>query len=106
MTAVAIKMIPRLSLSQARKDNGWLGDIIAVHTVGEYDIVEYLHKPAGNSEDKTRKLHFTPYINGDRTSHSFMSLDAALVGAIAYKHEGPNTRADGYFMRAIGAEKN
>lgn len=29
------------------------------------------------------------------------SLDAALAGCIAYKHEGPNHRADVYFIRVI-----
>ncbi|PWQ83672.1 hypothetical protein DKX15_22430 [Enterococcus faecium] len=44
---------------------------------------------------------FHPFIDGNDTNHSFNSFDAALAGAIAYRAEGPNHHADGYFMKMI-----
>lgn len=35
------------------------------------------------------------------TNHSFHTLDEALAGAIAYRQEGCNHRADGYFIRSM-----
>lgn len=76
------------------------GDVIKVHSIGEYDVVEYMRKKMGYHDDE-EGIHFHPYIYGKDTNHTYESMDAALVGAIAYQAEGPNHRADVYFMRAI-----
>lgn len=72
----------------------WLGKSIKVHKIGEYQIVEYIDSDTGNS-------CFSSLINYESTNHSYGSLDSAIVGCIAYKHEGCNHRADQYFMKMI-----
>jgi hypothetical protein len=93
-----------ISWQQAVDDCGWLGPIIAIHTIGQYDIVEHWHNPASNDPDRNTYRCFSPFIDGKRTGCSFNSMDEALVGAIARRHDGANTRADLYFVRGIGAE--
>ncbi len=89
------------------------GKIIELHEVGPYVIAEcYPWKVArwengagGGSvrvgEIDPNALEFHGWVDGQNTSHSWGSLDAALVGCIAYKHEGPNHHADYYFMKMI-----
>ena len=81
---------------------GW-GQVICVHTVGEYDIIEYIPNQSSNvaDEDYDSSPCFHPYVDGCDISQSFHSLDQALVGAIAYKAEGPNGRAATYFFKMI-----
>lgn len=74
------------------------GTVREMHEVGMYVIVEY-------EKETTGEVAFHPYIDGVDTNHAYGSLDAALAGAIAIRHEGLNTRADTYFMRAIQAVK-
>jgi hypothetical protein len=85
------------------------GRVVARHYVGEYEIVEFVPNKAVNisQEEYDRRLaehptSFHPFINGKDTNHGYNSLDHALVGAIALKRDGLNTRADTYFMRAVG----
>lgn len=84
------------------------GPITFVHEVGPYQIVEYRRDMSNAGMVSMYADHgttyFHPYIDGKDTSHSYRSLDAALVGAIAYRAEGPNGSAGEYFMRMIGAE--
>lgn len=74
------------------------GTVRQMHDIGEYIIVEY-------TKETTGEIGFHPYISGVDTNHTYNSLDAALAGCIAMKYEGVNTRADTYFMRAVGAVK-
>jgi len=82
------------------------GEVIAFHKIGEYDIVEYHPwKRDGivvktNSPDYNKKSYHG-WIGERDTSHSWETLDAAIVGCIAYKHEGPNHKADFYFIRML-----
>lgn len=84
------------------------GKVIHTHLVGDYAIVEYIPSQASNvsDEDYAEQIAKHPrmfHIEG--ASRSYHSLDAALVGCVALKHDGINTRADGYFMRMIGADQ-
>jgi len=100
-------MIPSKTFAEFVKDVAWLGQAVAVHTVGDYEIVEYHPRIAVDSQlvNEIDREHFaySVYIRGTSTGRSFHTLDAALVGAIAYEYEGPNHRADYYFLRMIGA---
>jgi hypothetical protein len=93
-----------LTIAQAIEDTAWLGTVIKVHVIGPYDIVEYWRRPANNSEDRNTYRAFSTYIDSRRTSRSYSSLDEALAGCISIRHDGINTRADGYFIRGIGAD--
>lgn len=86
---------PDLSLPDGESFS-W-GHVHAVHRIGEYTIVEYKHRHSG-------EIAFHVYVGNKDTSTSFESLDAALVGAIAYKAEGPNSQAAWYFMKMIRSE--
>lgn len=71
------------------------GNVTKIHCIGEYQIVEYIGK-----EDN--KICYHGYINYSDTSHSYLSLDSALVGCIDYKYEGGNGKAAMYFGKMIG----
>lgn len=86
------------------------GKVVAIHEVGEYQIVEYVPNQSSNVSDADyaerlakHPTSFHPYIKGDDTSRSYHSLDEALVGVIAYRHDGLNSQAAGYFGKMIGA---
>ena len=68
------------------------GEIIKVHSVGEYQIVEYIRR-----EGKS----FHPYINYNDTSMSYESLDQALTGVVCEKIEGGNGRANMYLWKML-----
>jgi hypothetical protein len=81
------------------------GPIDQVHEIGPYQIVEYRHdmsRTTARDYSDHGRGQFHPFIDGKDTSQSFDSLDAALVGAIAYRHEGPDGSAAYYFMRMLG----
>lgn len=84
----------------------WLGPVVAVHAIGEYAFLEYkekVHAPnpdAGTIKDNSC---FSIFVDGDSIGRGASSLDSAMVTAIAYKHDGCNTRADAYFMLMIKA---
>ena len=46
-------------------------------------------------------IEFHTWLDGKDCCESFHTFDEALAGCIAYKHEGPNHRADVYFMRML-----
>ena len=86
------------------------GRIVRIHYVGEYQIIE--SKPwkrdgctvLSNQVDEFADHEFHPYLNETDAHESYESLDAALAGIIAYKHEGCNHRANRYFMKMIAKE--
>lgn len=75
------------------------GVITQVHKVGSYQIVEYREDEVWDSHGM---MLFHPYIDGRDTCHDYHSLDAALIGVIAYRADGPNTRADRYICKMLG----
>jgi hypothetical protein len=85
------------------------GVIDEVHEVGPYQIAQYrkdastyAHESAWVDHGKTM---FHIYVEGKDACQSFWTLDAALVGAIAYRAEGPNGQAAEYFMRMIDRDR-
>jgi len=70
------------------------GTVVAIHTLGEFDIVEYYN-------DNRLLTSFKPYRNGSAYPRSYGNLEEAIVGAIATKYDGGNTKSDTYFLRAI-----
>lgn len=82
------------------------GEVIADHAIGPYTIREF-HPferrekgSIGPGVDKS-KAHFHGYVNGADACCTWLTLDEALAGCIAYRAEGPNHRADEYFIRMI-----
>ena len=81
------------------------GQLIGVMQIGPYHVAEYYPWIYVNGRSKHTpdfdKLMFHPYVEEKDTNHSYPSLDAALAGAIAYRQEGINHRADLYFIAAL-----
>lgn len=84
----------------------WLGKFVASHEIGDYLIVE-LEEVDHNKSSKppTGKHLFHVFINGEDTSNSLLSLDEALVFAVARKYDGLNTWAHLYFCKGIGMKE-
>lgn len=85
------------------------GDVVAIHEVGPYAMVEYHPWVSVGVMVKTGvpdpdAVEFSTYVDGRNCSHSYGTLDAALAGCIAYRSEGPNHHADAYFIRSLGLE--
>lgn len=86
------------------REHAW-GPITAIHEVGDIQVVEYRRDTSNHSESQPwvwaehGTTVYSPYVEGRATSRSYASLDSALVGAIAYKREGPNGQAAAYFER-------
>lgn len=84
-------------------DCKWLGTIVQTHCIGEFQFVEYIC----NIGSDIGKHHFSACINFEETSRSYRSLESAMIGTIAYKYDGANSQAGGYFEKMIGlSEKN
>ena len=65
------------------------GKIVKVHKIGKYKIVEYKSYVYVNgvSTDKlNKKSSFHPFINNKDTSHSFNSLDKAMIFMVMYNN--------------------
>lgn len=82
------------------------GQVIAIHEIGPYTIVE--SHPWLEQDGRIRtgvpdptSIEFHTYVNGLCCSHSYPTLDEALAGCMAYRAEGPNHHADTYFIRSL-----
>lgn len=73
------------------------GQIIKIMDIGSYTVASFWYR----ATDTTEREMFHGWINGVDCGHSWDSLEAAIVGLIAYKNDGPNSRAGEYFMRMI-----
>jgi len=74
------------------------GELVKIHEITDYAIVEYVSDFNGSDKGQTR---YAGYVNGVDCAESYLDMDSALAGCIAYKHEGCNHRADGYFIKMI-----
>ena len=93
----------RLAIEEFQEGFPW-GKVVAVHTIGEYDIVEYKRWTYENGSMVYPRVpqvssSFHPYINGKDTHRSFDMMEKALVGAIAYRYDGCNSQAGSMFER-------
>lgn len=94
-------------MSDDLRDFHW-GRVLEVHTAGAYTILEFVPNQPSNVSDREwaqrPHLSFAAFVGDKDTHHSFHSLDEALAFCIAYRAEGPNTRASQYFIRSLGLE--
>jgi hypothetical protein len=107
--------------------SGWpWGEIVKVHRIDDYAIVEHKPTRAVNDSDEQwarrggdGQLLYHPYVPHQEkwdvfydTSHAYHSLDKALIAAIVFKHEwlerdlsaALNERLTDYIMRILGDE--
>ncbi len=82
------------------------GQVRQIHTIGEYDIIEY-HPwivegcSIRSGSPNLTEREFAGYVNGQRTHQSLSTLDEAIAFVIAYKYEGVQPRAWEYFMKML-----
>lgn len=75
------------------------GPIDKIHEIGEYQIIEYREDKSGFNRDAWEthnRTVFHPYVNGKDSHESFVTLDEAIVGAIAFKNQGAHSSAAYY----------
>jgi hypothetical protein len=81
------------------------GELIKIYRFFDYAIVEchphIFNGPIGTNKIDYAKSEYHPYINGEPITRCYEDFDSAIVGCIAYKYDGINTRADSYFMKMI-----
>ncbi len=83
------------------------GEIIKFYELEEYTIASFYPKwnDVKNEERKSyhkgKRIYFYAWVNKKSVGMHFNTLEEAIVGGIAYKHEGPNSQALLYFMRMI-----
>lgn len=86
------------------------GRIEHTYTVGPYAIVEFTRFAGANFPGGERSFH--AWVDGVDTSHSYASLDHALVACVTWRNEmlhrghgaAANESASGLFMRMIGPD--
>lgn len=74
------------------------GELLRVHRAGPYAAVECVSRLSD-------EVKYHSYVNDESTRNTHDSLREALAAAIAYEAEGPNHRADAYFMRMLRRSK-
>lgn len=85
------------------------GLVTEILTIRQFTIVEYhpyeIDAALNVFTDKiSEKFSYHVDVNGESTNTSYDSLQAALVGAIAYEAEGPNSHAAYYFMKMLSSD--
>ncbi len=83
-----------LALLRRGREYTW-GIVRRIHDVGPYSVVEAEWRSDG-------AIHFHAYVDAQDTHDSATCLEGALAVAMAWKHEGKNSRAPYYFLRMIG----
>jgi hypothetical protein len=69
------------------------GQVKQIHKIGDNEIIEYY-----NHKDDKVNYHV------ENTHASYETLDKALIGALAHKYDGCNTRADEMIFRMLRME--
>lgn len=99
-----IKLRPRSDFEKDAETGSefWLGPITRTHTLGRYNLIEYMSRPASNSPPDFQPVTmFTGYVDGRGTRNSHTSLEAAIAKCMAVAHNGLNDQAGEMFMRML-----
>ena len=96
--------VEKRTINDSIRDDFWLGRIIDIIRVGEYQIVEfYPKKKQGTKILNTvdfNTVWYEPYINGTTTCTHFGSLDECLIGMVAIKKGYDDV--SGYIFKMLG----
>lgn len=79
------------------------GQVVKVHEIGEYQIIEYFAIEYKNGFG-TDKFKAKPSFHVHGKNRSYSSLDMALIGAICIKHDGMNTAAPAYIAKMVNLD--
>ena len=93
-------------ISQDQVDRFPWGPVVEVHSIGEYDVIEFhpqiFKNCCGTGKYDYDRTMFHPYREGKDTNRSYHALDQALVGTIALKYDDLNSQAASYFFKMVG----
>lgn len=78
------------------------GEIITIHSIYEYTIVEYYDRVRDGSTITKEIDYDTIRFHDPVNSCSYNSFDEALINIIAIKYDGNNSQAGYYFCKMIG----
>lgn len=100
----------KLLRQQKRPKFTW-GSIIEIMDIGPYTIASYHPHKNDNGRISSQiidvdRTQFHGWVDGENSHRAWLSLDEALVGLIAYRAEGPNSRAADYFKKMIANEES
>lgn len=78
------------------------GEIITIHSLFEYTIVEYFDRKRDGNTVTHETDHETISFYDPNNNAIYKSFDEAMIGAIAAKYDGLNSHAGYYFCKMIG----
>lgn len=81
-----------LTDNEIKQDFSKSGRIQNLYRILDYIIVEY--------QDEI-KTYFAVYVNKKLTNELYDTIEEAMVGAVAYKYEGPQSQALKYFFKMV-----
>lgn len=86
------------------------GRIIHIQEIGPYAIASFHPWQVNGStvltgQPNKDEIHYHTWVDGKDCHSSYNSLDEALAACIAYRAEGPNHRANYYFINSIRPEQ-
>jgi hypothetical protein len=84
-------------ISYLEQDFSW-GEVLNIHTIGEYQIVEYSQF---NEDENKTEIWFEAYRNYERSHYTADTLEKAITGAICCKYDGVNSQANKFLWKMI-----
>ena len=87
-------------LKQKEYDMFCWGRVVAIHKIGTSEIIEYIPTMNGS-----RELACTNYFHINGHNQSVLTLDSAIVCALAFKYDGGDSRAGHYICRMLGIQE-
>jgi len=94
-------LYPTIIIDGEERSFVW-GTVNYIHVIGKYSIVEYL----SNTRGMENKTYFHSYIKNRDTNHSYLTLEEAIIGVIAYEYDGPNSQAAYFFGKMLGFKED
>lgn len=86
-----------------KKEFSW-GEVLEVHSIGEYIIFKYKEKKSDHISDeayeKENHISYHSYTDFKDDCRGYATLDQAIIGAISSKYDGSD-RAFGYICRML-----
>lgn len=77
------------------------GKIVDEHEIGPYHFVEHKRFKSGSVKETKDTTEFTIYLDGKPTRCGALTLDAALVLAVAIRNLGPHPEGMSMIGRAL-----
>ena len=88
------------SHDEIREDLRWLGYVLQVYDVKDYQFVTY-HARDLKTNKLTDKIEYTAYYEGRRLNQSYHTIEGCMAGSMAVVNDGLNSQAGKFFARMI-----